>query len=152
MYGIGAVVHIINILPFAYFLFTPFAFRRYNLLGVNPIGNHRFYYRKWWARMFFGRFQYTAYGIGVPLYLLYKYLQKDITERSLTSFTAFYSDYENFDEELSSNHKLALSNYIFRKKTDENKNLIKAKRAQLDHDLKIQAFEKYERDNLDDLI
>jgi hypothetical protein len=99
--------------------------------------------------MFFGRFQYTFYGITIPLYLIYKYKQSDLTERTLTSFTAFYNDYEEFDEEVSTNHKISLSNYIHRKKIDENKNMILDARAQIDHDLKISAFEKYERENFE---
>lgn len=145
MYGIGALVHVVNILPFSYFLFTPFAFRRYNLLGVNPIGNRRFYYKKWWVRMFFGRFQYTFYSVFIPFMIIKNYRSNDNRNDYIANFTAFYNDYEQFDEEESSHHRNGLSKYLYRKKVSDNRNIVNDSRAQIDHDLKIKAFEKYER-------
>ncbi len=147
MYGLGALVYVVNVLPFAYILASPIIFRRYNLLGINQYGNSRNYYKRFWFRALFGRFQYYFFGFGGVCYVLFKLANKDFDQRMLLDFTAFLSEIEKFPEEESFKHTNSLAKYQKDKRQNENKDLVLQRRAELHRDLKIEAFNKYAHEN-----
>lgn len=148
MWGPGVAVNIINILPFAFVLGAPFMYRRNNLLGINPFGNSRQYFRQWWVRVFFGKFQYIFYT-SIAGYLLKDYFYlRHVRQAEIDYFTAFSDDY---DESKSHRAEAALYSYLYKNKLKKQKDALLEYRAQKDHDLKIEAFNKYEMENLEEL-
>jgi hypothetical protein len=143
--GIGSAIYVVNVLPFAYLLYLPIASRRYNILGFYNSSNTRNYYKKWWVRMFFGRFQYTLYTVFIAWYLTNKIMDHEKT--AITEFTAFYHDFDLYDAEESAQAKRILDKYIYNKKMNETKDVVLRERAEKDRELKIQAFNKYALDN-----
>jgi hypothetical protein len=143
MYGIGAIVHIINILPFSYFLLGPFALRRYNLLGMNPYGNRRTYYRQFWVRAFFGRFQYTLYSIFALGFIASYIKGKNVDKHLYYSFISFYHDFEEYDEEENPVAHRQLVSQLYQNKLEDSRIQILERRAKENHALKSAAFSAY---------
>jgi hypothetical protein len=140
MWGPGAIIHIINILPFAGILGYTLNFKRYNWLGSNPWGNRRQYNRRWWVRAFFGRFNYTIIGGGALCYLILAYRQNTTKENLLYSFTSYLEEEHRYDEEESASaHKQLVAN-LYRKRFLHTKDLVLKHRAERDRELKIAAF------------
>lgn len=147
MLGLGVAVYVVNALPFLYVLASPIVFRRYNWLGINPYGSSRNYYKRFWFRVLFGRFQYYFYGIGGSCYVLYKSHQNRGDKKALLDFTAFLSEIEEFPEEETSDHNLALTKYKYEKTFTENRDLVLKNRAEIHRNLKLEAFKKYALEN-----
>lgn len=146
MYGIGAAVHIINILPFANFLLLPFAYKKgYRLFDFAGAG--RWVHRRWWVRMFFGRYQYTLYSVAGLYFLASCVLGGRKEEFERAQFTTFYHDFENYEEEVGKSFRIALTNYVYVKRWNEDRDLVLEGRAQINHDNKIEAFKQYAIDN-----
>jgi len=143
MWGLGAAVYVVNILPFAYLLASPILFRRYNFLGMNQYGSSRNYYKRFWFRALFGRFQYYFFGIGGSCYVIYKYTTSKNDKKMLLDFSAFLSEIEEFPEEESKQHQLAFTKYQHEKRLLENRDLVLQKRAEIHRNLKLEAFQKY---------
>ena len=144
--GVGSLVYIANVLPFAYFFwYMPFGPRRQQILAMNYSQNTRFYYRRWWVRMFFGRAQYTFYFM-YAVYLAAKYVIYTHDTNGL-HFTAFYHDLDLYDAEESDIAKRVLDKYIYVKRLNDTRDVILKERAEKDRELKIQAFDKYALEN-----
>lgn len=143
MWGLGAAVYIVNALPFVYLLASPLLFRRYNFLGINQYGNSKNYYKRFWFRVLFGRFQYYFVGIGGSLWVLYKLRSKHTDKQMLLDFTTFLSEIEEFPEEDSVQHQLSFTKYQHEKRFAENRELVLQRRAETHRNLKLEAFQKY---------
>ena len=113
MWGPGAIVHIINILPFAGPFLWTINFKRYNWLGTNPWGNRRNYNRRFWVRIFFGRFNYHLFSLGALLYAIKLFLGNKRDKDLLYSFTSYLEEEHRFDEEehASAHKQLVISLY-----------------------------------------
>ncbi len=143
MWGLGAAVYIVNALPFVYILASPLLFRRYNFLGINQYGSSRNYYKRFWFRVLFGRFQYYFIGITGSCYVLYKMTNTIVDKKRKLDFTAFLSEIEEFPEEESKQHQLSLTKYQHEKRFTENRDLVLQRRAEMHRNLKLEAFQKY---------
>lgn len=143
MWGLGAAVYIVNALPFVYLLASPIIFRRYNFLGINQYGSSRNYYKRFWFRALFGRFQYYFFGISGGCYVIYKLANSTVDKKMLLDFTAFLSEVEEFPEEESKQHQIAFTKYQHEKRFTENRDLVLQRRAQIHRNLKLEAFQKY---------
>lgn len=143
MWGLGAAVYIVNALPFAFLLASPILFRRYNFLGINQYGNSRNYYKRFWFRVLFGRFQYYFVGVVGGCWLLHKISNSGTDRKLLLDFTAFLSEIEEFPEEESKQHQLSFTKYQYDKRLTENRDLVLQRRAEIHRNLKLEAFQKY---------
>jgi hypothetical protein len=143
MWGPGAIIHIINILPFASMFLLNFAFRRGNFLGINPMGNSRTYYKRWWTRMFFGRWNYTLFTVLGSLSLAYNY-QKIKVERD--QYLSFSVDYlhalERYDEEEHPQAHRTLIAHMYAKRLENARDLALKERAKRNYDEMLAAFEE----------
>ena len=143
MWGPGAIVHIINILPFAGVMIWTLNNKRYNWLGTNPWGNRRNYNRRWWVKVFFGRLNYSIIGAAAFIYMMNKYFQTKNERALLYSFTSYLEDEHRFDEEEhASAHKQLVAN-LYRKRFLHTKDLVLKHRAERDRELKIAAFSEF---------
>jgi hypothetical protein len=147
MWGLGAAVYIVNALPFVYLLASPLLFRRYNFLGINQYGSSRNYYKRFWFRAIFGRFQYYFVGIAGSCYILQKIGNSNTDKKMLLDFSAFLSEIEEFPEEQSEQHQLSFTKYQHEKRLNENKDLVLQRRAEMHRNLKLEAFQKYASEN-----
>lgn len=143
MWGPGALIYIINILPFANPILWNFMYRRGHLLGVDPHANTRHYYRKFWVRCFFGRFNYFFYTIvGIP-YVIWHFQSKSRAKKELYAFTSYKHDTDEYDDEEDNRAHEALIQSLYNQKYSSTRELVLKQRAQQNHDLKIQAFNTY---------
>jgi hypothetical protein len=143
--ALGSVIYVANVLPFAYFFwYLPFGPRRNQILAMNFSQNTRFYYKRWWVRMFFGRAQYTFYTL-IAMYLISRTYFRDNSQE--LGFVAFYHDLDLYDAEQSAAAKRCLDRYLYRKMLGETKEVVLRDRAEQDRELKIQAFDKYALEN-----
>lgn len=143
MWGPGAIVHIINILPFASPFIWTLSFKRYNWLGTNPWGNRRNYNRRLWVKLFFGRFNYHVFSLAGIYYLINHFTTSKKDSELLYSFTTYLEDEHRYDEEESQEaHKQLVIN-LYNKKLMQTKDLVLKYRADRDRLLKIAAFEEY---------
>lgn len=147
MIGPGIIVKIVNILPFAYFILSPFAIRRYNMLGMFSIGNRRTQYRQLWVRLFFGRFQYTTYAMVASFIFADFTKSRPNNKKMVAEFTAFTHHYEDFDEEESQITKNALVKKIYTERLEHDKELVLEDRAKRNYQMKIEAFNQYATEN-----
>lgn len=147
MYGLGALVYVVNLLPFAYVLASPLLFRRYNFLGINQYGSSRNYYKRFWFRALFGRFQYYFFGVGGSCYVIYRITKETDNNRLLLDFTGFLHEHEEFPEDKSEQHNHSLTRYIYNKKLTDSKDLVLQNRAEIHRNLKLEAFKKYATEN-----
>lgn len=147
MYGLGAIVHVFNILPISYFLVSPFAYGRGNLPGNRSPAYYRNYYRAFWTRLFFGRFSYVIYGYGGFVYMLYLYRKDTKIKKQVSEFTSFYEHLGEYDEEIHSEAKESLDRFKKIQLDRNNKYIIKREQAEKYHELKSRAFEKIIGDN-----
>ena len=147
MLGLGALVYVVNALPFVYLMASPILFRRYNMLAINPYGSSRNYYKRFWFRALFGRFQYYFFGIGGASYVLYNITNRGLDKKMLLDFTGFLNEIEEFPEEESHDHNIACVKYNHTKRFEENKDLVLQKRAEIHRNMKLEAFEKYANEN-----
>jgi hypothetical protein len=144
--GVGSLIYVANVLPFAYFLwYLPWGPRRGQILAMNYSQNTRFYYKRWWVRMFFGRAQYTLYTL-YAMYLLATYIGRQRSTNDL-DFVAFYHDLDLYDAEESDKAKRVLDSYLYKKRINETRDLVLKGRAEVDRELKIEAFDKYALEN-----
>jgi hypothetical protein len=143
--GVGSLIYVANVLPFAYVLWAmPFGPRRWLILGMTHSQNNKWYYKRWWARMFFGRAQYTFYTL-IAAFQLGKYIRGEDAHQ--TYFRAFYHDFDMFDAEESDNAKRILDKYVYTKRLNQTRDVVLQQRAEKDRELKIQAFDKYASEN-----
>jgi hypothetical protein len=107
--------------------------------------NSRLYYKRWWVRMFMGRFQYTIY-LFLGAFYAGTYLGLNGKKAQL-DFTAFYHDLDLYDAEASPEAKRSLDRYLYNKKMNETRDVVLRERAEKERELKIKAFDKYAFDN-----
>ena len=143
MIGLGSLVYVVNVLPFAYLIVSPLVFRRYNFLGMNPHHNSRNYYKRFWFRALFGRFQIQFFGVGGSLALLYFFQQKNNENAEVLEFTSFLDEIEDFQEEASDEHAKQLAQYKYKKSMIESSDLVFQRRAELHREMKIKAFNEF---------
>ncbi len=147
MWGPGAIVSILNILPFASFILSPFLYRRGNLLGMDPYGMTRTQTRKIWVRLFFGRFNYTVFTLFGAGYLVKSYTMHKQGQRDYFWFTSPMYEAEEYDEtETPVAHDILLRRMTYNR-VHTIRELVLRERAKRNHDLKIQAFEQYAKEN-----
>jgi hypothetical protein len=153
MIGIGSLVYVVNVLPFAYLIVSPIIFRRYNFLGMNPYSSSsRNYYKRFWFRALFGRLQVHLYAVGGLLYTIYLLgIQREGNE-ILLQFTSFLSEIEEFQEEDSPQHGKALAKYRYDKNMNVSRDLVLQNRAELHREMKIRAFNEIQNENKNDFI
>ncbi len=141
----GSAAYVLNVLPFAYFFFFAFVPKRYNIIGLYMPSNSRLYYKRWYVRMFMGRFQYTMY-LFLGMYYAGVHLGID-RRKGLLDFTTFYHDFDLYDAEDSNQAKRSLDKYLYNKKLGDTRNVVLKERAEKDRDLKINAFNRYALEN-----
>jgi hypothetical protein len=141
LFALGSAAYILNVLPFAYFAFFALVPKRYSVIGLGMPSNTRDYYKRWYVKMFFGRFQYTmylfvaAYYAGAMFGLHRKY--------GIDEFTSFYHEFDLYDVEASAQKKRSIDRYLYNKKLGDSRNVVLKERAEKDRDLKIKAFDSY---------
>ena len=149
MIGIGSLVYVVNVLPFAYLILSPLIFRRYNYLGINPYSNSRNYYKRFWFRAIFGRFQIPLYILGGGFYSMFL-LKSHLNDKTdLLDFTAFTVENEDFQEELSPYHAKSVAVFKYNKLMDDSKNKVLQERAELHRENKLRAFEEYQKESME---
>jgi hypothetical protein len=143
MWGPGAIVHIFNILPFASMFLLNFAHKRGNFLGINPIANTRTYYKRWWTRMFFGRWNYTFFSIVGGFTVIYQWGKFRGDREQYLAFTADYlHTLDRFDEEENPQaHRMAVR-YMYRKRLENARDIALKERARRNYEEMIAAFEE----------
>ena len=146
MIGIGSLSLVANALPFIFVFTSPIIFKRYNALGINPYGNSRNYYKRFWFRFLFGRFQFIFYGVGGTYFLIHHLKSKNDEKQLLLEFTAFLDEIEAYNEEESKAHGKALRKYRYNKKMEESRDLVLDGRSELHRISKIEAFELFENE------
>ena len=144
MWGPGALVHIINILPFAGpVLYTLLYQKRYNWLQHSPIGNKRNYNRRWWVRVFFGRFNYFVLIMFGSFYTLRYYQERKASEEQIRLMTAHLYEHHKYDEEETiTAHRVLVYDMVKRSYSKTRDNVLK-ERALRNHELKTAAFKEY---------
>ena len=145
IFHLGSAVYVLNVIPFAYFFWFAFGSKRHSIIGLYLPSNTRNYYKRWYVRMFFGRFQYTVYSI-IAAYQIGKYLSDDKHNSSL-DFTAFYHDLDLYDAEESDQAKRSLDRYLYKKMINNTRDIVLRERAEKDREFKIKAFDKYAYEN-----
>jgi hypothetical protein len=143
MIGIGSLVYVVNILPFAYLIVSPLIFRRYNFLGMNPYGNSRNYYKRFWFRAIFGRIQIPLFVFGGFYYTIYTMRNNHENLKNELDFTSFLVEIEEFQEEESYLHAKAVARYRYKKSLEESRDLVLQNRAELHRENKLRAFNEY---------
>ncbi len=143
MWGPGAIIHIINILPFSSMFLLNFAMRRGNFLGINPMGNSRTYYKRWWTRMFFGRWNYTLFTVFGTFYLVSNYHKIRLERDQIFSFSADYlHELERYDEEEHPQAHRTLVGHMYSKRLENARDLALKERAKRNYDEMIAAFDE----------
>lgn len=143
MWGPGLIIHVINILPFAFFIFGPFLYRRSSLLGMHPYGNRRTYYRQWWVKMFFGKSQVTVYTSACLFFFARYFVSGKQDNEQYHQFIGFTHKLGDYDEEVNVGAHKMIVKEMYVDMAHSTRDSIFAHRAQRDHDLKTIAFNKY---------
>ena len=144
MIGPGILLHIANVVPFAYFIISPLALGRGNFAGNR---NHAFrnnYYRRFYQRMFFGRTMKIFIPSFIVVYIFEKYihLKKVSNLRYFSAFAPVSSYTDSIDEEVCREAKIALRNFKELKLIKNKSEELRLQRAKLYYQLKSEAFEE----------
>jgi len=143
MWGPGAIIHVINILPFASLFLLNFSFRRGNFLGINPIGSSRTYYKRWWTRMFFGKWNYTLFTVIGTTGVVYEWAKIRTQREQYLSFSVDYlHELERYDEEEHPQAHRSLIRHMYDKRIDNARDIALKERAKRNHAEIMEAFEE----------
>jgi hypothetical protein len=147
VWGPGAIVTIINVLPFAGVFMMNLGWRRYNILGLHPHANSKTFYRRWWVRAFFGRFNYIFLPICGFLFVARSYNNQKEEKTSYAELTSeFLHEMDKFDDEENIHAHRVMAKTLYEKRYKDVKEMILQYRAKRDHDLKIEAFNQYAKE------
>lgn len=144
MIGIGVVSHVLNVLPFAYFIISPFAHGRGNLPGNQSGAVYKDYYRKKWQKFFFGRHLKLTVSTLVIFNLVNNYRLGQYQDlRSWEFFAVFESLGGDYDEEYSSASKQALIKFKKEQLIKRNIASLAYSKALINYNKKAEVFDEY---------
>lgn len=144
MIGIGIVSHVLNVLPFAYFLITPFANGRGGFHGNETGAVYKDYYRKYWQKLFFGRHvKITLTTLGLYHMVQSYRLGYFNDKKSWEFFAVFESLGGEYDEEYSPSAKEALIKFKKEQLLRRNYIGLAHDKANISYKLKAEVFDEY---------
>ena len=140
--GIGIISSVLGVVPIAYFIISPFALGRGNMAWNRVFAVNKYYYRRMWQQILFGKY-WKILGVVGFFSILRNQQIKDRKNRYYyhTLFAPIEEYTDDYDEEGSYQSKLALARYRLEKSHRSQIENYKKEKAEKIYKAKSEAFD-----------